>query len=140
MDEHVLRLLNEDSATGSEAHDTKTAPLLAERLEEWDEEDADLWCDSAAKGMILYYQQQGLHARKAYKQGVNSPSERVRWFNRLTKIVIDPNTCPLAAEQIPALEYVITPSGDITETLPKVDDDTLDAAGYAASVWIRQGL
>ena len=140
VDEHVLWFLDEDSATGSEAHDTKTAPLLAERLEGWDEEDDDLWCDSAAKGMILYYQQQGLHARKAYKQGVNSPSERVRWFNRLTKIIIDPNTCPLAAEQIPALEYVITPSGDITETLPKVDDDTLDAAGYAASVWIRQGL
>lgn len=140
VDEHVLWFLDEDSATGSEAHDTKTAPLLAERLEGWDEEDDDLWCDSAAKGMILYYQQQGLHARKAYKQGVNSPSERVRWFNRLAKIVIDPNTCPLAAEQIPALEYVITPSGDITETLPKVDDDTLDAAGYAASVWIRQGL
>ena len=140
VDEHVLWFLDEDSATGSEAHDTKTAPLLAERLEGWDEEDADLWCDSAAKGMILYYQQQGLHARKAYKQGVNSTSERVRWFNRLAKIVIDPNTCPLAAEQIPSLEYVITPSGDITETLPKVDDDTLDAAGYAASVWIRQGL
>lgn len=140
VDENVLWFLNEDSATGSEAHDTKTAPLLAERLEQFDEEDADLWCDYAAKGMILYYRQQGLHARKAYKTGVNSPTERVRWFNRLAKIIIDPNTCPLAAEQIPALEYVITPAGDITETLPKVNDDTLDAAGYAAGVWIKQGL
>lgn len=140
VDEHVLWFLDEDSATGSDAHDTKTAPLLSGRLEQFGEEDADLWCDSAAKSMILYYQNQGLHARKAYKQGVNSPRERVRWFNRLTKIVIDPVTCPLAAEQIPALEYVITPAGDITETLPKVDDDTLDAAGYAASIWIRQGL
>lgn len=140
VDEGTLWLLNEDTATGHDAHDTKTAPLLAERLEEFDEVDADLWCDSAAKGMILYYQQQGLHARKAYKQGVNSPTERVRWLNRCTSIVIDPETCPMAAEQFPALEYVITPAGDITETLPKVDDDTIDAVGYAASAWIRQGL
>lgn len=140
VDEGTLWLLNEDTATGHDAHDTKTAPLLAERLEEFDEVDADLWCDSAAKGMILYYQQQGLHARKAYKQGVNSPAERVRWLNRCNSIVIDPETCPMAAEQFPALEYVITPAGDITETLPKVDDDTIDAVGYAASVWIRQGL
>lgn len=140
VDEGTLWLLNEDTATGHDAHDTKTAPLLAERLEEFDEVDADLWCDSAAKGMILYYQQQGLHARKAYKQGVNSPTERVRWLNRCTSIVIDPETCPMAAEQFPALEYVITPAGDITEILPEVDDDTIDAVGYAASVWIRQGL
>lgn len=140
VDEGTLWLLNEDTATGHDAHDTKTAPLLAERLEEFDEVDADLWCDSAAKGMILYYQQQGLHARKAYKQGVNSPTERVRWLNRCTSIIIDPETCPMAAEQFPALEYVITPAGDITETLPKVDDDTIDAVGYAASAWIRQGL
>lgn len=140
VDDGTLWLLDEDSATGHDAHDTQTAPLLAERLDEFGETDADLWCDSAAKGMILYYQQQGLHARKAYKQGVNSPTERIRWLNRCSKIVIDPETCPLAAEQFPALEYVITPAGDITETLPKVNDDAIDATGYAASVWIRQGL
>lgn len=137
---HILYILDEHTATGSDAHDTKTAPVLIEALESWGEEDCDLWCDSAAKGMILYYRQQGLNARKAYKQGVNSPAERVRWFNRCARIVIDPERCPLAAEQFPALEYVITPSGDITETLPKVDDDAVDAVGYAASVWIRQGL
>ena len=135
-----LWILDEDSATGHEAHDTQTAPLLFERLSAFGEESMDLWCDSAAKGMILYYQQQGLNARKAYKQGVNSPSERVRWFNRCSRIVIDPERCPMAATQFPALEYVITPAGDITETLPKVNDDAIDAVGYAASVWIRQGL
>lgn len=140
VDQSVLWILNEDTATGHEAHDTKTAPLLIERLEEFGEENADLWCDSAAKSMILYYQNNGLNARKAYKQGVNSPTERIRWFNRCTKIVIDPETCPMSAEQFQSLEYVITPSGDITETLPKVNDDTIDAAGYAASIWIRQGL
>lgn len=140
VEDGSLWLLDEDTATGHDAHDTRTAPLLAERLEEYGEEDADLWCDSAAKGMILYYRQQGLSARKAYKQGVNPPAERVRWLNRCSRIVIDPERCPMAAEQFPALEYVTTPSGDITETLPKVNDDTIDAVGYAASVWIRQGL
>lgn len=140
VNEGTLWLLNEDTATGHEAHDTKTAPMLFEKLDQFGEVNADLWCDSAAKGMILYYQQQGLSARKAYKQGVNSPTERVRWLNRCKSIIIDPETCPMAAEQFPALEYVITPSGDITETLPKVNDDTIDAVGYAASVWIRQGL
>ena len=140
MENGILYILDEDSATGSDAHDTKTAPLLSDRLAEFGEEDADLWCDSAAKGMILYYRDQGLNARKAYKQGVNSPSERIRWMNRMSAIVIDPETAPLAAEQFPALEYVITASGDITETLPKVNDDAIDAVGYAASIWIRQGL
>lgn len=138
VDTMTLYVLDEDSATGSDAHDTKTAPLLADRLEQFDEINYDLWCDSAARGMILYYQGQGLNARKAFKQGVNSPTERIRWFNRLTRIVIDPETAPLAAEQFPAMEYVITPAGDITETLPKVNDDAIDAVGYAASVWIRQ--
>lgn len=136
----ILYILNENSATGHDAHDTMTAPVLIATLEEWGEEDADLWCDSAAPGMIGYYQEQGLNARKAYKQGKNSPSERIRWMNRLNAIVIDPETAPLAAEQFPALEYVITASGDITETLPKVNDDAIDAVGYAASIWIRQGL
>lgn len=140
QDRGILYILDEHSATGSDAHDTKTAPLLIEALDEYGESNDDLWCDSAAKGMILYYQQQGLNARKGYKQGVNAPSERVRWFNRCNKIIIDPERCPLAAEQFPALEYVITASGDITETLPKVNDDSIDAVGYAASVWIRQGL
>lgn len=139
-DAAVLYILDEQSATGSEAHDTKTAEAIGELLAKYDEEGADLWCDSAAAGMVRYYQDQGLNARKAYKQGVNAPRERVRWFNRLAAIVIDPETAPLAAEQFPALEYVITPAGDITETLPKVNDDAIDAAGYAASVWIRQGL
>lgn len=139
-DRSILYVLDEQSATGSDAHDTKTAEAIGELLEKYDEENADLWCDCAAAGMIRYYQDQGLNARKAYKQGVNAPRERVRWLNRLKAIVIDPETAPLAAEQFPALEYVITPAGDITETLPKVNDDAIDAVGYAASVWIRQGL
>lgn len=139
-DGFVLYVLDEESATGHDAHDTQTAPVLAESLARFDEEGADLWCDSAAPGMIGYYQEQGFAARKAYKQGKNSPRERVRWFNRLTAIVIDPDTAPLAAAQFPALEYVVTPGGDITETLPKVNDDAIDAVGYAAGVWIRQGL
>lgn len=140
VDSGILWILDEESATGHDAHDTKTAPVLVDSLDKHGELDFDLWCDSAAKGMILYYQQHGLNARKAYKQGVNSPTERVRWLNRCNRIVIDPETCPLAAEQFPALEYVITPSSDITETLPKVNDDAIDAVGYAASIWIKQGL
>ena len=140
IDRGILYILNENTATGHDAHDTVTAQVLIEELEEWGEQDADLWCDSAAPGMIGYYQEQGLNARKAYKQGQNSPRERIRWMNRLNAIVIDPETAPLAAEQFPALEYVITASGDITETLPKVNDDAIDAVGYAASIWIRQGL
>jgi PBSX family phage terminase large subunit len=140
VDTHTLYVLDEDTATGSDAHDTKTVEVLRERLADFGEEGADLWCDSAAAGMIRYYQEQGFNARKCYKQGVCSPRERVRWFNRCSKIVIDPVTAPLAAKQFPALEYVITPAGDITETLPKIDDDAIDAVGYAAGVWIKAGM
>ena len=136
----ILYVLDEDVRQGSEAHDTKTAPLLEERLAAWGELNEDLWCDSAAAGMVQYYQEYGLNARNCYKQGANSPRERVRWMNRMARIVIDKERCPLAAEQFRNLEYVITPSGEITETLPKVDDDAVDAVGYAAGVWIKQRM
>ncbi len=87
--------------------------------------------------MILYYQDQGINALKAYKQGLNSPKERIAWFRNLTRIVIDPETAPMAATQFPGYEYVQNRQSDITEILPKVDDDAIDAVGYAASEWIR---
>lgn len=136
----VLYVLNENVRQGSEAHDPKTAALLIEQLEKFQESTDTLWCDSAAANMISFYQEQGLSAIGAYKQGGNSPKERIRWFNSLAKIVIDPEAAPLAAEQFPALEYVITPAGDITETLPKINDDAIDAVGYACGVWIKQRL
>mgnify|MGYP001063472672 CR=1 FL=1 len=45
-----------------------------------------------------------------------------------------------AAKEFPEYEYVSNGQGDITETLPKVNDDAIDAAGYAAGLWIRSNL
>ena len=49
-------------------------------------------------------------------------------MQNLTRIVIDPDRCPLAAKEFPEYEYVSNGQGDITETLPKVNDDAIDAA------------
>ena len=136
-DERVLYVFEEESRRGPEAHDTRTAAILAEHLDAAGDPDAEVWCDSAARGMILYYQDQGINALKAYKQGLNSPKERIAWFRNLTRIVIDPETAPMAATQFPGYEYVQNRQSDITEILPKVDDDAIDAVGYAASEWIR---
>ena len=138
--ERVLYLLDEESRQGVEAVDPKTAELVASKLEEAGDPAADVWCDSAARGMILYYQEQGISAQKAFKQGLNSPKNRVRWMQNLTRVVIDPDRCPLAAKEFPEFEYVSNGHGDITETLPKVNDDPIDAAGYAAGLWIRSNL
>ena len=70
----------------------------------------------------------------------NSPASRVRWMQNLAKIVIDPDDAPLAAREFPEYEYVANAQGDITETLPKVDDDAIDAVGYGSGVWIRSNL
>lgn len=137
VDERVLYIFEEESRRGSEAHDTKTAGVIIGHLDAAGDLNAEVWCDSAARGMILYYQDQGINALKAYKQGLNSPKERVAWFRNLTRIVIDPDGAPMAAAQFPGYEYVQNKQGDITEILPKVDDDAIDAVGYAASEWIR---
>lgn len=137
VDDRVLYIFDEESRTGSGAHDVKTCELLWKKLVDAGDESADIWCDSSARGMILYYQDNGLNARKAYKQGLNSPKERIAWMNRLTRIVIDPDAAPMAARQFPAYEYVTNGQGDISETLPKIDDDAIDAVGYAASPWIK---
>ena len=85
-------------------------------------------------------QEQGIGAQKSLKQGLNAPKNRIRWMQNLTRIVIDPDRCPLAAKEFPEFEYVSNGQGDITETLPKVNDDAIDAAGYAAGLWIRSNL
>ena len=113
---------------------------LLPKLQEAEDPAADVWCDSAARGMILYYQEQGIGAQKSLKQGLNAPKSRIRWMQNLTRIVIDPDRCPLAAKEFPEYEYVSNGQGDITETLPKVNDDAIDAAGYAAGLWIRSNL
>lgn len=138
--ERILYVFGEDVRRGIEAHDSRTAKVLIDRLDAMGEPDADVWCDSAARGMILYYQDQGINARKAFKQGLNSPASRVRWMQNLAKIVIDPDDAPLAALEFPEYEYVANAQGDITETLPKVDDDAIDAVGYGSGVWIRSNL
>lgn len=138
--ERVLYLLDEESRQGTEAVDVKTAELVASKLVDAGDPAADVWCDSAARGMILYYQQEGISAQKAFKQDLNSPKSRIRWMQNLTRIVIDPDRCPLAAKEFPEYEYVANGQGDITETLPKVNDDAIDAAGYAAGLWIRSNL
>lgn len=113
---------------------------MAAKLQAAEDPAADVWCDSAARGMILYYQEQGIGAQKSLKQGLNAPKSRIRWMQNLTRIVIDPDRCPLAAKEFPEFEYVSNGQGDITETLPKVNDDAIDAAGYAAGLWIRSNL
>lgn len=138
--ERVLYLLDEESRQGTEAIDVKTAELVAAKLQAAEDPAADVWCDSAARGMILYYQEQGIGAQKSLKQGLNAPKNRIRWMQNLTRIVIDPDRCPLAAKEFPEYEYVSNGQGDITETLPKVNDDAIDAAGYAAGLWIRSNL
>ena len=138
--ERVLYLLDEESRQGTEAIDVKTAELVAAKLQAAEDPAADVWCDSAARGMILYYQEQGIGAQKSLKQGLNAPKSRIRWMQNLTRIVIDPDRCPLAAKEFPEFEYVSNGQGDITETLPKVNDDAIDAAGYAAGLWIRSNL
>ncbi|MEG1247039.1 PBSX family phage terminase large subunit, partial [Gordonibacter sp.] len=140
VDERILYILEEESRKGSAAHDTKTVQILIDHLDEFGDPDAEVWCDSAARGMILYYQDQGVNAMKAYKQGLNSPKDRIRWFCNLHRIVIDPAGAPMAAKQFPDYEYKPNAQGDTTEILPKVDDDAIDAVGYGASEWIRSNL
>ena len=112
---------------------------VASKLEEAGDPAADVWCDSAARGMILYYQEQGISAQKR-QAGPQLAQEPRQVDAEPDARGIDPDRCPLAAKEFPEYEYVANGQGDITETLPKVNDDAIDAAGYAAGLWIRSNL
>lgn len=77
-----------------------------------------------------------LHGRgikiAAARKGRGSRPFGMMWLEDLTKIIIDPGTCPNAAREFSAYEYERDPrTGEFRADYPDGDDHTIDATRYA---------
>lgn len=96
-------------------------------------------CDSAEPKSVADFRAFGINARAAEK-GPNSVSQGLKWYQGLTKIVIDPITCPKTAKEFKLAQYEITRNGEVLNTMPDKDNHSIDAGRYGMErVWKRRG-
>lgn len=98
-----------------------------------------LICDSAEPKSVGDYRSYGLSARGAEK-GPGSVNYSMKWLQSLTEIIIDPETCPAAADEFLSYEYERTKEGEIVTGYPDMNNHSIDAVRYAASpIWKKKG-
>lgn len=87
-------------------------------------------CDSAEPRMIEELRRRGIAAHAA-KKGPDSIEHGMRWLQELSAIIIDPETCPKAAQTFSAYEYAQDKNGDFLPAYPDRDNHSIDATRYA---------
>ena len=96
-------------------------------------------CDSAEQKSVGDYRSYGLSARGAEK-GPGSVNYSMKWLQSLTEIVIDPDTCPAAADEFISYEYERSREGEIITGYPDMNNHSIDAVRYATSpIWKKRG-
>lgn len=125
-----------------EAHENKksneqTYKILVE--EHGVTSDDEITCDSAEKKSTSDYRDYGLFARNAIK-GPGSVEYSMKWFQSLTKIIIDPYRCPETAKEFSEYEYERDKEGNVISGYPDINNHHIDACRYAMEkVWRRKG-
>lgn len=95
--------------------------------------------DSAEPKSVQDYKDFGLFCKGAVK-GPGSVDYSMKWLQGLTKIVIDPVTCPDTTKEFTGYEYERTKDGEIISGYPDADNHHIDAVRYALErVWRRRG-
>lgn len=98
-------------------------------------------CDSAGEGRksISDLRSRGFHAQPA-KKGPGSVEYSTKWLASLSKIVIDPVSCPLAAREFSSYEFLKNRDGSFSSALPDRDNHSIDAIRYALEPIIRRAF
>lgn len=94
--------------------------------------------DSAEKKSVQEYRDLGLYCRGAAK-GPGSVEYAMKRLQSLAEIVIDPHTCPYAAEEFGSYEYHKDRAGEILGGYPDRDNHAIDAVRYALEKSWRLG-
>lgn len=121
------RLLIFDEASEVKASNEATAAIVRQHLGDRRE---TVTCDSAEPKSIDNYRALGIDARGAAK-GPGSVEHGIKWLSSRVEIVIDPNRCPLAAEEFMAYEHEQNRAGEYVSGYPDADNHTIDAVRYA---------
>lgn len=126
------RVLVFDEAHGLKLSNEQSAELIRGRLSDGDGtfRRETVTCDSAEPKSIDNYRALGLDARGAVK-GPGSVEHGMKWLASRAEIVIDPERCPLAAEEFMAYEHEQSRTGEYVSAYPDAENHTIDAARYA---------
>lgn len=99
----------------------------------------EITCDSAEQKSTADYRSYGLNARNAEK-GPDSVRYGMKWLQSLTRIVIDPVSCPNTWEEFSKYEYELMKDGTPTSNYPDEKNHSIDMTRYAMEkVWKRKG-
>ena len=96
-------------------------------------------CDSGGEGLksAAELRSRGFHVQAAQK-GPGSVEFSMKWLASLREIVIDPKSCPLAAEEFSRYEFEKGRDGSWQSGYPDRDNHAIDAVRYGLErVWQR---
>lgn len=93
-------------------------------------------CDSAEPKSIAELHSYGMKVRGA-KKGPDSVEYGIKFMQDMEQIVIDPNTCPLAAKEFMTYTLKRGRDGEIINQFPDKDNHTIDAARYGLEADMR---
>ena len=95
--------------------------------------------DSAEPKSIGDFRSYGSSMRGAEK-GPDSVPYSMKWLSSLAKIVIDPNRCPVSAQEFSTYEYEQDKDGNYISGYVDADNHCIDSIRYALnSVWKKRG-
>lgn len=77
---------------------------------------------------------------KGAEKGPGSVDYSMKWLSSLTKIVIDPERCPIAAQEFSTYEFQQDKDGNYISGYVDADNHTIDAVRYALNnIWKKKG-
>ena len=102
-------------------------------------EDDLIIADSAEPKSIGDFKAYGSCMRGAEK-GAGSVEYSMKWLSSLTKIVIDPQRCPVSAEEFSTYEYEQDKDGNYISGYVDADNHCIDSVRYALNnIWKKKG-
>lgn len=77
---------------------------------------------------------------KGAEKGQGSVDYSMKWLSGLTKIIIDPNRCPISAEEFSTYEYEQDKDGNYISGYVDADNHCIDSIRYALNnIWKKKG-
>lgn len=103
------------------------------------DEDDIIIGDSAEPKSIGDFKSYGALMKGAEK-GAGSVDYSMKWLSALAKIVIDPNRCPISAQEFTQYEYQQDKDGNYISGYVDADNHCIDATRYALNdIWKKKG-
>lgn len=105
--------------------------VAAENIKKCKYTDVEIIADSAEpKSIAEMKSEHGITRIKGAKKGPGSVEHGIKWLTDLEEIIIDPITCPLAANEFVNYSLERDRNGDLISKYPDKDNHSIDTARY----------